>query len=180
MKLSIPWDMHIESGNWWGNYVRSSDALTSLGAFGYGFLGQVYDIEVAILNPIDTVRRLPDATKKLYRDLQSPDPFTYGSAVGQTTAIAEAVVVVYAFHELALSLGQPGEQSGMEQTDKPSREYRHDTPPSKPKYDKNTKKREPDHWHYKDWNWSPDKKKWLPGKWKYYGPEKPPDAPPNM
>jgi len=62
---------------------------------------------------------------------------------------------------------------------KPPTEYRHDTPPSDPHYDKNTGKREPDHWHVTDWNWSPDKKKWFP-KGRYYGPDRPPGAPPDM
>ncbi|MHC4156237.1 MAG: RHS repeat domain-containing protein [Planctomycetota bacterium] len=63
---------------------------------------------------------------------------------------------------------------------KPPTKYRHDTPPSRPKYDKKTRRWEPDHWHYQDHDWSPDKRKWFPGNWKYYGPDRPPDAPPGM
>ena len=55
----------------------------------------------------------------------------------------------------------------------PPREYRNDTPPSKPHYDKKTKKYEPDHWHYQDYDWSPEHKKWMPGKTKYWGPDSP-------
>jgi RHS repeat-associated protein len=62
---------------------------------------------------------------------------------------------------------------------KPAKEFRHDKPPSRPHYDPDTGKEEPDHWHETDWNWSPEKKKWFP-KPRYYGPERPPDAPPDM
>jgi len=55
----------------------------------------------------------------------------------------------------------------------PPPDYRHDTPPSKPHYDKNTGQHEPDHWHKRDYDWSPTKKKWFPGKWKYFGPDAP-------
>jgi RHS repeat-associated protein len=56
----------------------------------------------------------------------------------------------------------------------PDPEYRDDKPPSKPHYDKNTGKKEPEHWHQKDYNWNPKTGKWTPGKWKYGGPGKAP------
>ncbi len=67
----------VKSGwNSWENYVRSTPALTSLGAFGIGFLGQVYDTEVAVVHPLETAQRLPSATRQWVQDLQSSDPYT--------------------------------------------------------------------------------------------------------
>ncbi len=62
----------------------------------------------------------------------------------------------------------------------PPTDYRHDTPPSRPKYNKDTGQYDPDHWHTRDWNWSEEKQQWFPGKWRPYGPDKPPGAPPDM
>ena len=76
----------------------------------------------------------------------------------------------------ALIVAEPASKSNIPIPPQPPREYRHDTPPSKPKYDKKTKEYKPDHWHYRDYDYSPDHKKWMPGKWKYWGPQSPPGA----
>ena len=41
-------------------------------------------------------------------------------------------------------------------------------------FDKNTQQDELEHWHYQEYNWSPTKKQWFPGPWKYGGPGKAP------
>jgi len=82
------------------NFVRASDPLTSLGAFGIGILEAVYDMERGLFHmvrhPVGTIKgipagilAIPDAAKQMYRDLTSSDPYTFGNAVGKLTAQIE-------------------------------------------------------------------------------------------
>jgi RHS repeat-associated protein len=84
----------------WSSFVRSSDPLISLGAFGIGILEAVYDMEAGtvhtVAHPIETVKgipagiqAIPAAAKQVYSDLTSSDPYTYGNALGKLTAQIE-------------------------------------------------------------------------------------------
>jgi len=63
--------------------------------------------------------------------------------------------------------------SGGDQTKppQPPTKYRNDTGEH---FDKNTQQDELEHWHYQEYNWSPTKKQWFRGPWKYGGPGKAP------
>ncbi len=54
--------------------------------------------------------------------------------------------------------------------EKPATNYRNHKAPSRPHFDKNTNKKEPEHWHYQEYNFNPKTQKWEPGPWKYGGP----------
>ena len=57
----------------------------------------------------------------------------------------------------------------------PPTNYMHHKSPSKPHYDPDTGQREPEHWHYQNYDWVPDKQKWVHGNWEYGGKGAPPN-----
>ncbi|MDP2923714.1 MAG: RHS repeat-associated core domain-containing protein [Candidatus Omnitrophota bacterium] len=72
------------------------------------------------------------------------------------------------------SEGVTGEEGGGPKDDnpkseKPQRDFRNDKPPSRSHYDEEIDRKEPVHWHYRDYNWNPKIEKWIPGKWQYGG-----------
>ncbi len=71
---------------------------------------------------------------------------------------------------------EEGKDKDKEKKKKPKPDIREEKPPTPPHYDKKTKKDEPVHWHYRNYDWDPKEGRWRPGKWRYGGPGKAPSS----